>query len=459
MPYIPHTPESLLPRSDSKNAATTCRGITSNGRPCRRALAASSPSSFGISSGSGGGTSGNVLGGEVTGFCWQHKDQSPALPARADGTDPEASGPPLRRRTSQDTLIERLGLLRVGTKVKSKKRRRNGEDYRPRQSSRYPKRPPEGGSTMSNTRPERQSPRPSLLSLLCCVAVDPRDGPTRIPKSETVQISRLNPPQTQRLPTGARRTSGPTRSQNHNVESPLTASQPPLRPFLPRDPSSHTSTLLALIPTHLSPQITSFLLVELAKPISQSDEEGYIYMFRLSPGNELGPDAGSLSKSLDETSKTGRRASGQNGGSRANGRSLQEDDRGKILLKIGRTSNIQRRLSEWSKQCDHNLSLVRYYPYVSSPSSASRPLSNPASRPPNPQQSGSQLPQIPRKVPHATRVERLIHLELSELRMKRDCAVCGREHREWFDVKGGIKGVRAVDEVLKRWVWWSERNG
>ena len=61
-----------------------------------------------------------------------------------------------------------------------------------------------------------------------------------------------------------------------------------------------------------------------------------------------------------------------------------------------------------------------------------------------------------RKVPFVKRVERLIHLELAEKRVMRDCAACGREHREWFEVEGSEKGVKGVDEVVKRWVAWGE---
>jgi hypothetical protein len=61
-----------------------------------------------------------------------------------------------------------------------------------------------------------------------------------------------------------------------------------------------------------------------------------------------------------------------------------------------------------------------------------------------------------RKVPCVKRVERLIHLELAERRITKDCEVCGREHREWFEVDGTEKGVKSVDETVRRWVAWGE---
>lgn len=64
----------------------------------------------------------------------------------------------------------------------------------------------------------------------------------------------------------------------------------------------------------------------------------------------------------------------------------------------------------------------------------------------------------PKKVPHAHKVERLIHIELSEKRVKRECETCGKEHREWFEVEGDRKGVKGVDEVVRRWVRWAENT-
>src|SRR5207302_4583550 len=43
----------------------------------------------------------------------------------------------------------------------------------------------------------------------------------------------------------------------------------------------------------------------------------------------------------------------------------------RILLKIGRANNVQRRLHEWSTQCGYNLSLIRFYPHVSASSPGS----------------------------------------------------------------------------------------
>jgi len=134
-----------------------------------------------------------------------------------------------------------------------------------------------------------------------------------------------------------------------------------------------------------------------------------------------------------------------------------------IMLKIGRANNITRRMNEWQRQCGYALNLVRWYPYISSSAtptpqpSPSRPtplypdLSRPA--PASRRESG-----VVRKVPYVKRVERLIHIELQEKQVKRQCEACGKEHREWFEVEASQVGVRGVDECVRRWVGWAEEE-
>jgi len=108
-------------------------------------------------------------------------------------------------------------------------------------------------------------------------------------------------------------------------------------------------------------------------------------------------------------------------------------------------------MTEWTRQCGYDLNLVRWYPYVSS-SPASSPVRSQASLPTTAEAVGV------RKVPHAHRVERLVHLELAERRVKQLCGACGKEHREWFEVEASEEGVRGVDEVVRRWVRWAEER-
>jgi len=323
MPFIPHTPESLLPRSDSKNPASTCRGLTSNGRPCRRSISRS-PSPY----------------------CWQHKDQTPQIQ------------PTIKERTSTDTLVDRLGILEISPRKQEQKRKR----------------------------PQKR--KPSNLALFCCIG-----------------------------------------------EASETSAPRPARPPISRDPPSRTKEFLSLIPKSTSPQTTAILLAELAKPVSEFDDEGFIYIFWLTPETYAAPTETAQSLLTPSRPQPGHRRTSEVISTFAN-------EKKTILLKIGRAANVQKRLNQWTRQCGYNVSLVRYYPYHTSSST-----------------SVNKIPSSPRKVPNAHKVERLIHIELSGKRAQGSgkCAACGREHREWFEVEASRAGVKAVDAVVKRWVTWGER--
>ncbi|KAK4992053.1 hypothetical protein LTR50_001449 [Elasticomyces elasticus] len=244
----------------------------------------------------------------------------------------------------------------------------------------------------------------------------------------------------------------PTRPQSRHADSSL----------------SQTDRLLSLIPKHLSPQTTSALLGELAKPISPHDDAGYIYIFWLT-GSDRAPSTGAASSLLGPpASGKSRRASSIMSEYSSTQRGDSGAARSTIMLKIGRANNVHRRMNEWTRQCGYNLSLVRWYPYVRSSMSASAT--------PSPVRDTSMLPSVVadqvvhpnlstdskeyiRKVPHAHRVERLIHIELAGMRVKRSCETCGKEHREWFEVDANQASVKAVDEVIRRWIRWSESSG
>ena len=59
-------------------------------------------------------------------------------------------------------------------------------------------------------------------------------------------------------------------------------------------------------------------------------------------------------------------------------------------------------------------------------------------------------------MPHAMRVERMIHLELGAQRVIKQCEACGKSHKEWFEVEASREGIKKVDDVVKRWVEWAE---
>ncbi|KAL9112874.1 MAG: hypothetical protein Q9227_002951 [Pyrenula ochraceoflavens] len=500
MPFTGRTPEALLPRSDSKNPATTCKGITSNGRPCRRGLASSPRASPRTSpeppSRSGAGVLAVIHDEEDSNenaavfYCWQHKDQATQLTGDGRSTTEIM---PLQERTSLDTLVERVGVLEVDDTAvgrKSGKRRKQSEaavkkrDTLPSSWQDIPgplMRVPEDviHHDRSDRRPKPAMQRPPRrtrhINIFCCTKVlddevthPPRRRPDQTAGNRPVASQTRRPAQN----TGSRPVSGlpvntspsarrdgqmseihrrpvpntPKRSSFASAQTPTpqrNSVSTPTRPGLTATPnSSHSQTeaLLSLIPGSLPPQTASLLLSELTKPISSADEEGFIYMFWLTPedGQSKPPDedAGSL-LAPPTVPRQSRRSSDvlQRYGSISH-RSKEKT----VLLKIGRAANVHRRLSQWTKQCSHDLTLIRYYPYVASESSGSL--------------------QAPRKVPHVHRVERLIHIELAEMRVKDQgaCQNCGREHREWFEISARATSLKGVDETIRRWISWAERQ-
>ncbi|KAL2010219.1 hypothetical protein VTN00DRAFT_6026 [Thermoascus crustaceus] len=390
---------SLLGRSDSLDPAMTCRGVTSNGKPCRRPLA--SPADL---------------------YCWQHKDQ--AKPSTANGGKHGGGGSGLGRvqskleqgaRTSIDTLVGRLGLLNMDDEEKVKRKHgRNHSTHRPSDSD----------AASSPTKPQFPQLKPKTRTFCCCFSITEYEAEEdSVPAPRPVE----KPPST----------------SSH--QRPSSAVPPP--PDRPHHgaASSQTQDLLRWIPPTLPPQTTSQLLGELAKPISEADEAGFIYMFWVTPTSSTRgapPPVDIASSLLDSSSNHSRRTSDA---VRSAGNYYINGTNGNIRLKIGRTSNVQRRLNEWTKQCGHDLTLIRSYPYSPSSSVSS---------------AGGQAPISGKKVPHVHRVERLIHIELGDKRVKGlgPCKDCGKEHREWFEVPAKKEELRMVDECIRRWVEWAERH-
>lgn len=407
----------------------------------------------------------------------------------------------MRGRTSVDTLIDRLGLLEVGDgspkKVEGRhhrvSREKTGLETRksglgpstkaleqgPRVGAAKPAVPPR------KTRRKSRDDGSLIVSLFCCVrSVDPEylPPPRPRPQSQGNQPPRADCPQMEEAPAAARSLTSSlvntkpekaaqpvsierdqgrashhsTRPATARVPFPKTAPQRINRPA-PHDPppQTQTQTLLSLIPAALPPHTTSALLSELAKPLPDSADSGYIYIFWLTDAASTPPPSPPTAASLllqspprppqhpshDSAPVPDPARTGPNGTTT-------------IILKIGRASNVHRRLNEWSRQCGYAPSLVRYYPPL--PSSALSPAS---SLSPWWELAPPPAPCTPRKVPHVSRVERLIHIELAHRRVKRQCAVCGRGHREWFEVEASREGFRGVDEVVGRWVKWGEERG
>ncbi|KAK3366262.1 meiotically up-regulated gene 113-domain-containing protein [Lasiosphaeria ovina] len=454
MPFYANTPEALLGRSDSKNPSTTCRGITASGRPCRRPIAASDLPPIPASRSKSSKLRVDDPRDENL-YCWQHKEQA-SLSTRSSPGPRMSNTPILEERTSLDTLADRLGLI-TPTQTQSEKppRRQNGRGSQPSASAsgKQQQRPPK------MTRPK---PKKEVTFCFCFrIPIEEASPPPR-PRPHPLQTPVSTPPRA---------------SWNRPPNQYLAPSQSPSRPW-PASPgqspggrrsrrsstASQTAEYMSLIPQSASPQTASLLLAELAKPVSQQDDAGYIYIFWLTPETQPAtPPAEAASSLLGPSTPTrpGRgNARRPSDVLRSFAASSEDDDteagatRGpgdagaapggkKILLKIGRATNVHRRLNEWQRQCGYNLSLIRYYPYVSSSSPAAAA--------------------VPRKIPHSHKVERLVHLELAGRGMRvadqDKCATCGREHREWFEVDATRQGVAEVDEVVRRWSNWDEAQG
>lgn len=477
-----NTPEALLGRNDSKNPATTCKGLTSSGRPCRRALA--------LQSARGRSRDGVVAiveddSGvtEADFYCWQHKDQAEQrvqteqnIPGTKSRIKHATELYPLKERSSIDTLVQKLGIEAI-PESRSKKdktrpynavrppRRTSTQDFAQRPQSHAPC--PEKYHNRPEAQHAARKKTPGFWSSLCCMTSQDDDY------VEIVRHRRRTE-QSPRPPERAKVSNSPSITSQRPSSSSL-----PLRPSCGRPgPTGRSSSnpqtghLLSLIPQHLKPHTTSMLIAELVKPISPADEDGYIYIFWLTPQSRAAP-AESTARSLLAAPS----------GCPANSRRIsdvmtefsydgaEETDRGipsgskekTIMLKIGRANNVTRRMNEWQRQCGYALNLVRWYPYIPSsgtPSPATSPRRTSISaypdlsKPPTPRRDSG----VVHKVPFVKRVERLIHLELAEQQIKKQCDTCGKEHREWFEVEATQEGVKNVDACVRRWVEWAERE-
>jgi hypothetical protein len=442
MPFIANTPEALIGRSDSKNPATTCRGITSGGRPCRRPI---------ITSNTGGGLSSRWKQGKLPAvdlrdeslYCWQHKDQA-RLSAQSSPGPRISNTPILEERTSLDTLADRLGILEA-------ERRRTEKIHRVKPGQNRP-------LTTAESRPPAKPTRPKKKKeLSCCFCFS-------IPLEEVPPAPRPRPRPVQ--PAANAVAVLPGKPSSHHL-STSNASGGRISPASPHHSnSSQTSRYINLIPPSTSPQSASILLAELAKPISNLDEPGYIYMFWLTPESKPSAPPAEVARSLLSPASAATRSPGGRRPSDVladfadipfltsspdlSSRSLSPASAARhksnpktILVKIGRANNVYRRLNEWTRQCGYNVTLIRYYPYISSNSTADVTATV-----------------VPRKMPHCHKVERLIHLELGGKGLKvpdrGKCPACGTAHREWFEIPATRQAVADVDEIIRRWVAWDE---
>lgn len=428
----------LLPRSDSRNPATTCRGITAQGRPCRRALASPQPSPASTPR----KDSRQDAIDQASVYCWQHKDQdSSSLPS-----NPSADNTSAKPRTSIDTLMDRLGVLELNDDPASKPK--PNQRRRTYQNGLYEKR------------------RPKKKSTFCCFTImEDSDDEKPVPSQK---------PTSHRPPSGTS-----SQKPNGKISVPASMGKPQngrIASTQAARPSPPSKNKASWLPPTLAPQTTTILSAELEKPISDADEEGYIYMFWVTPPTTTtsrgidAPATREIASSLLPQAPEGTRGLRPPPQSRSISEAIRaaqdlnaltsnptSTKPGTLRLKIGRTSNIHRRMAEWTRQCSYDLTLIRYYPYMHASSASSSPARVPLSH----GKSQSLASMVPgRKVPHVHRVERLIHLELAALRVRDlgQCPECGKEHREWFEVEAAKESLRSVDECIRRWISWAESH-
>lgn len=511
MPFIPHTPESLLSRSDSKNPGTTCKGITATGRPCKRTIATSarnSPTSIRMARRNEvvtilSAAEDDEEQGARAFFCWQHQEQADTVPLFFDDRrGMKTSIVQLTQRNSLDTLADRLGILELnhdggasprkkthGGRQHSKPMKKQEDFDRNQQNVSAPFSLSSEKPSLHHHQAKRGGPRddiPLKFSLFCCI--QPRNKPpSLVPRPAKERTSPLFPTASLPshvepvLPTRTRPPSTPNRplqphihTSRNSYSQTTTSPTTPDRPILPRDPSSQTAALLSLIPKTLQPELVADLLKELAKPISASDLEGFIYIFWLTPTTSPSPPKETTSALLKQPGPPpfssssrptphDRRSSdlirnytsSSSPATAAATPAGTEKSSTTIFIKIGRASNVQQRMNQWSRQCKHKVTVLRYYPVQPISSSSSSPFPTPQA---SPTASPSRSPS-PLKVPHAHKVERLIQLELRNSQVEVNCEGCGKVHREWFEIEGSRAGVGRVDAVIKRWVNWSLGSG
>jgi len=170
----------------------------------------------------------------------------------------------------------------------------------------------------------------------------------------------------------------------------------------------------------LSSETRILLRSEMEKPISDKDEPGFIYAYRLlkGPNSEKNPKY--------------------------------------TLYKVGRSTNVHRRLYQWAKQCGYTPEFIELFPKDILSSQEIILIDREESSSLNFDKSeffGSDP-----KCKYTHRAERLIHIELGA-RFKADiekCKNCGNLHREWFKVQN-THGWDEVRKIIVHWVSYVER--
>ncbi|KAK9454674.1 hypothetical protein V1511DRAFT_359632 [Dipodascopsis uninucleata] len=165
----------------------------------------------------------------------------------------------------------------------------------------------------------------------------------------------------------------------------------------------------------VSPAVRSknlaLLRAEMEKKKFQADEPGFIYIYEhMVTNNESG--------------------------------NLRSSQSSIILLKIGRSKDVAKRMHQWTSQCSHPVTMTGHFP---------------------PLVTSSEEKQVRCKAVHLA--ERLIHLELrsifpssadfagilpNEDPKSRQCLACGRRHLEWFAIRK--LDLHIVLRIIAKWI-------
>jgi hypothetical protein len=286
------------------------------------------------------------------------------------------------------------------------KPRRNLDDYRDKQDQRR------DSAFEGIYRGPSRDTRPSLSKDSRSGPFDPTTGLLTVVQSES-SISRL----TERRPVKSRSKSSPGPS---NVAAWIP--EPPAVP----DPGERDAKL----------NLYARLLTEMSKKPTPKDAPGYIYIFWQTGVEQTDAETAAAASLISAPTNRLQRSEEEILARRffqtsANAR-LPPKEKRTIFFKIGRAINVHQRLNQWQKQCQYSISLLRSYPFA---------------------EDGRAVVMVP----YVGKVESLIHLELVMLgkRVKRQCR-CGTEHREWFEFDATPKAVREVDELVRKWIRWSQ---
>ncbi|KAF8463677.1 meiotically up-regulated gene 113-domain-containing protein [Kalaharituber pfeilii] len=494
MPFVPGTPEALdasLQRRDSRDFNTTCRGVNQNGTPCRTKISSKVSALK------------TTIDGKEAYFCWRHKEQAKALveqhakessnkrrgsmdvlvdkvmsmaitdktttvtmtttamPAAAPTVtvndlgaytsslptpipqyqhaqptyDPPPTIPQIPPPSShQHKVISFLsGLFNRIAEARNKKRNADvsddDDDNDPPGPAPYPPQPYGYAGQYTNQYAPPVPPPPPRPQGPLAVPLFPTPSALKKKLLQRIGLDTIpqGPPSPHMAVDGSRpanpasvalekKASNPSPARfRRRMEAKVKKSTVKVYQFL-----QNHCTEIAIIPDHLSPETKKLLEETLNKEFSASDTPGYIYIFALtdkSPNRPLLPSASTIDPNSPQTQTKPR-----------------------VLMKIGRTINVQSRLNQHASQCQYEPTLIRFYPH--SPEDVA-----------------------PHKVPNVNRIERLIHLELRDdpliypEELKHKCAVCNKVHQEWFSIEASDEGIRTLDELITRWIIWGEYWG